>query len=44
MLKRIKCLLKGHRYLMKYQPIYRKYHIATTDQCVCCKRIRGNYE
>lgn len=44
MIKKIKCLLKGHRYLMTYQPLYRGYHQSMSDTCDCCRKTRGNYD
>lgn len=41
MLKRIKCLLKGHRFLMDYYPAYASYYPRTNDRCEYCNKCRG---
>lgn len=41
MISKLRCLIKGHRYLMTYQPFFRCYHPSMTDKCSCCKRRRG---
>lgn len=42
MINRIKCLVKGHRFLMNYQPHYGMYCPTITDRCHCCSKKRGN--
>lgn len=44
MLKRLKCLIKGHQFLMNYNPRYKCYHQSSNDVCKCCKQPRRYYE
>jgi hypothetical protein len=41
MLNKLKCLLKGHRFLMDYYPAYACYYPRDNDRCVCCNKVRG---
>ena len=41
MLKRIKCLITGHQFLMDNYPGNSRYYPRSTDKCRCCKKQRG---
>jgi len=41
MLKKIKCMLKGHRFLMRYHPTQRCYRAGGFDRCERCSKLRG---
>jgi len=42
MLKRIKCLFKGHKYMMGYIIDYRSHYPSSNDRCQCCQKTRKN--
>jgi len=44
MIKKIKCLFKGHQYLMNYNPGYNCYYQSKNDICKCCKSKRKQKE
>lgn len=40
MLLKMRCILKGHQYLMAYQEKYKCYYQTSNDVCKFCKRTR----
>ena len=41
MVKRIRCLFKGHKFLMQYRPSVRCYTKHWSDCCSRCNKPRG---
>jgi len=42
MIKRIKCLIKGHKFLMNYNEQKKYYHPSRHDKCSNCNKKRNN--
>lgn len=42
MIGKIKCLVKGHKFLKHYNQMYGYYRNSINDRCICCKRKRMN--
>lgn len=40
-MNRIKCLFKGHRFIMNYYINYKRYYPRNNDRCECCNKLRG---
>ena len=41
MIKRIKCLFKGHQFMMQYNFNKLIYSPSASDKCICCNKKRG---
>ena len=40
MIKRLKCLLKGHNYMLTYNSKRNYYTVSSHDKCANCKKQR----
>lgn len=40
MIRIIKCWLKGHKFMMAYNPSKRYYHPSHNDKCIWCQKER----
>lgn len=42
MIRKLRCLIKGHRFLMRYDATKSIYHAKPDDLCEHCHTCRGN--
>jgi hypothetical protein len=41
MIRKLKCLIKGHNFRMKYNQLWNYYTSSAQDRCLCCHKKRG---